>query len=82
MPNRFDSDLKDRAVRLVSEHEGESGSVTKSCDAVGRRLGISKETLRGWYRQTQVDAREREGVTTEELDGRRQPCTSASSMRR
>ncbi len=41
--------------------------MTKSCEAVGRRLGISKETLRGWCRQAQVDAGEREGVTSEEL---------------
>jgi transposase len=67
MPRRFDSEVKARAVRLVAEHKAESGSVTKSCEAVGRRLGISKETLRGWYRQAQVDAGERDGVTTEEL---------------
>jgi transposase-like protein len=41
--------------------------VTKSCEAVGRRLGISKATLRGWCRQAQIDAGEREGVTSEEL---------------
>ena len=27
------------------------GSVTKSCEGVGRGLEISKETLRGWCRQ-------------------------------
>ena len=34
------------------------GSVTKSCEGVGRRLGISDETLRGWCRQAQIDAGE------------------------
>ena len=43
------------------------GSVTKSCEGVRRRLGISDETLRGWCRQAQVNAGEREGVTSEEL---------------
>jgi transposase len=62
----FDSEVKARAVRLVAEHKAESGSVTRSCEAVGRRLGISKETLRGWYRQAQVDAGERDGVSSEE----------------
>ena len=67
MPKHYDAEVKARAVRLVAEHQVESGSVTKSCEAVGRRLGISKETLRGWCRQAQVDAGEREGVTSEEL---------------
>jgi transposase len=67
MPKRFDAEVKQRAVRLVADHMSESGSVTKSCEAVGRRLGISKETLRGWYRQAQVDTGEREGVTSDEL---------------
>jgi transposase len=47
MPKHYDAEVKARAVRLVTEHKVESGSVTKSCEAVGRRLGISKETLRG-----------------------------------
>jgi transposase len=67
MPKHYDAEVKAQAVRLVAEHKVESGSVTKSCEAVGRRLGISKETLRGWCRQAQVDAGEREGVTSEEL---------------
>jgi transposase len=67
MPKRFDAETKARAVRLVAEHKGETGSVTASCEAVGRKLGISKETVRGWYRQAQVDAGQREGVTSEEL---------------
>ena len=66
-PKHYDAEVKARAVRLVAEHKVESGSVTKSCEAVGRRLGISKETLRGWCRQAQVDAGEREGVSSEEL---------------
>jgi transposase len=43
MPKHDDAAVKARAVRLVSEHKVEFGSVTKSCEAVGRRLGISKQ---------------------------------------
>jgi hypothetical protein len=35
MPKHYDAGVKARAVRLVTEHKVESGSVTKSCEAVG-----------------------------------------------
>ena len=66
MPKHYDAEVKARAVRLVAEHKVESGSVTKSCEAVGRRLGISKETLRVVL-PSSGRAGEREGVTSEEL---------------
>jgi hypothetical protein len=47
MPKHYDAEVQARAVRLATEHKVESGSVMKSCEAVGRRLGISEETLRG-----------------------------------
>jgi transposase len=33
---------------------------------VARDLGISQDTLRAWVRQGQIDAGERDGLTTEE----------------
>ena len=51
MPKQYDAEVKARAVRLVAEPKVESGSVTKSCEGVRRRLEISKVTLRGWCRQ-------------------------------
>jgi hypothetical protein len=35
VPKHDDAEVKARAVRLVSEQKVESGSVTKSCEAVG-----------------------------------------------
>jgi transposase len=48
-------------VRLV-------GSSGKPIAQVARELGIAGETLRSWIKQSQVDAGEREGLTTEERD--------------
>jgi transposase len=65
MPKHYDAEVKARAVRLVPEHKVESGSVTRS-GTVGRRLGISKETLRGWCRKRRSMPAS-EGITSEEL---------------
>ncbi len=68
MPKHFGAATKERAVRMVAEQVVEYGSLTKTCAAVGAKLGISKETVRGWARQAQVDAGTREGMTSSERE--------------
>ncbi|EFV90847.1 hypothetical protein [Dietzia sp. E1] len=48
MPKKIDPAVKERALRMVSEHRGEYSSLTACCDQVGRRLGLGKETVRRW----------------------------------
>ncbi len=66
MPKRIDEDVKERAVRLVAEHQQEYPSLTAACEAVARQVGVGKESVRRWVRQAEVDRGERTGVTTEE----------------
>jgi transposase-like protein len=66
MPKHFDPAVKQRAVRMVAEQQVEYGSLTKACTAVSVKLGISKETLRGWARQAQADEGAREGLSSSE----------------
>ena len=49
------------AVRLVRE----SG---KSMSQIAAELGVSVESLRNWVKQAQIDAGEREGLTTSERE--------------
>ena len=67
MPRKIDSELKSRAVRLVSEHRGEYPTVTAACAAVARQLGVGKESVRRWVVQAEVDGGQRQGASSEDL---------------
>ena len=67
MPKRIDDELKARAVRLVSDHQGEYPSLTAASAAVAKQRGVGKESVRRWVIQAQVDGGLRHGATTEEL---------------
>jgi len=57
----YSPEFKEEAVRLVHSCE-EKYPVAK----IARDLDVSAETLRKWFNQAQIDAGEREGLTTEE----------------
>jgi len=57
----YPPEFRQEAVRLVR-------SSGKPIVQLARELGISGETLRSWVKQAQVDAGERDGLTTEERE--------------
>lgn len=66
MPKKIDPALKERAVRLVREHRAEYPSNAKAVEAVARQEGVGRESLRRWVMQADIDAGDRDGVTSEE----------------
>jgi transposase len=67
MPKKIDPNVKERCVRQVLDHLPEYASLTAACEAVGKREGVGKESVRRWAIQAQVDAGDRHGPTSEEL---------------
>jgi transposase-like protein len=68
MPKRYLPEFRERAVRMVLDHAEDYGSTTAACNAVSAQLGISREALRRWVNQAQVDAGARPGMSTAESD--------------
>lgn len=64
---RYPPELRERAVRMVretiAEHGGERYGVVSR---VAKQLGITTESLRNWVNQTDVNAGQRPGTTTED----------------
>jgi len=59
----YSPEFKDEAIRLVQASE-ERYPVAK----IARDLDVATETLRKWVNQAQIDAGERDGLTTEETE--------------
>ena len=65
-PRKYPSELRERAVRLVGEaREQEPGlSLNAAVLRIGPRVGVNKDTLRGWVKQVDIDSGRRAGTTT------------------
>lgn len=68
MPKRYPSDQRERATRMALDRLGEYRSVWAAAQALGPKLGVGAETLRKWIVQAQVDAGDRSGPASEELE--------------
>ena len=63
---RHPAELRDRAVRMVFEHQHEYPSQWKAIESIAAKLDIHHETLRVWVRRAEVDDGRRPGLTTDE----------------
>lgn len=66
MPRKIDAQLRARCVRLVREHQQEYPTQTAAVTAVARQEGVSRESVRRWLAQAEIDDGARPGVTSEE----------------
>src|SRR3954465_11919161 len=65
---RFSPEVRERAVRMVFEHQGDHGSQYGAIRSIAAKIGCSGETLRNWVRQAERDQGQRAGPTTDERE--------------
>ena len=63
---RYSPEVRERAVRMVFEHQGEYESQWAAIGSIAAKIGCTPETLRKWIRRSQRDAGERPGLTSDE----------------
>ena len=65
---RYPAEVRERAVRMVFEHQHEHATQWAAITSIAAKLGMTNETLRKWVRQAEIDGGARAGVTSAEAE--------------
>jgi transposase len=65
---QYPPELRERAVRMVLEHQHEYPSQWTAIISIAGKFGMTCETLRRWVRQAEVDDGQRTGLTSDERE--------------
>ena len=63
-PSGYAPEVRERAVRMVFDHEAEYDSQWAAIRSIADKIECSSETLRNWVRHAERDSGRRPGLTT------------------
>ena len=63
--NKFSPEVRERAVRMVLDHEGEHSSRWTAVQSIAAKIGCSPHTLLEWVKKAEVDSGKRAGVPSD-----------------
>jgi transposase len=78
----YPAEMRERAVRMVLDHQDEYPSQWAAIGSVAEKLSINRETLRLWVRRAETDEGRRPGLTTDEREKLRKLERENKELRR
>jgi transposase len=65
---KFSPEVRERAVRMVFEHQGQYDSQWAAMASIAEKIGCTTESLRQWVRRAERDQGRKPGLTTDERE--------------
>ena len=65
---RYSPEVRERAVRMVFDHQGEYDSQWAALNSIASKISYTAETLRKWVRRSEIDQGKRVGMTSSDRE--------------